>query len=615
MKNLNETKQVLRELLIKSIPELISSLKAILPQNSARYQDLILIEGRFRDINLSVLRGVISNEDMQLAYNQLRMDLLELINGLKERDLESVQDELSGSATKSRTGSILYRIPDAMQLEHEHKCVVRIAYQESMLAEDIELDDEVQIQQIRISDVMMVQLLEPTQDSHFHIRVVNSAEQFLDEDTFTEWLFYVRPKVAGSFALLLKVSVVEQVNGKERCREIVLEERVEVVAKTIESIPEADLKKAPFNLALAGGFTDDTQIYAKVEPSEKNYKVSRKNPFSIGVRTLALIGVIVVAGFFVFRTVFTLQRSDENYFSIDDPNEKRLPEQAANEIGQPADSSLEAPPPLEEKKPAITKDNKRISADNYFDGELVLVRGGTFTMGCDGGKEGTCPPNTTPKRKIKIENFYIGVTEVTTTQYAAFLNEYLSETVKEGRDKGKAFLQDTPWLFKDTAGKWVVLQGMENLPAFFVTWYGAMEYAKHYGMRLPSEAEWEYAARGGRTQSGYKYSGSDNPEEVAWFRGNADNRVHAVRMKAANALGLFDMSGNVWEWTADCGHPDYRGAPQNGQAWIQGGDCGIRMLRGGSFTFGPESALNYSRQAGKAIDGQHHVGFRVARDQ
>jgi len=142
-----------------------------------------------------------------------------------------------------------------------------------------------------------------------------------------------------------------------------------------------------------------------------------------------------------------------------------------------------------------------------------------------------------------------------------------------------------------------------------------MEYAKHYGMRLPSEAEWEYAARGGRTQSGYKYSGSDNPEEVAWFRGNADNRVHAVRMKAANALGLFDMSGNVWEWTADCGHPDYRGAPQNGQAWIQGGDCGIRMLRGGSFTFGPESALNYSRQAGKAIDGQHHVGFRVARDQ
>ncbi len=133
------------------------------------------------------------------------------------------------------------------------------------------------------------------------------------------------------------------------------------------------------------------------------------------------------------------------------------------------------------------------------------------------------------------------------------------------------------------------------------------------GFRLPSEAEWEYAARGGRRSRGFQYAGSNNLKEVGWYTRNSDNQTHPVAQKQANELGLFDMSGNVWEWCADNWHDNFKGAPQDGRPWIEGGAANWRVVRGGSWY----SYDNYCRVSVRnyyASDFRfNYLGFRVAR--
>jgi len=132
---------------------------------------------------------------------------------------------------------------------------------------------------------------------------------------------------------------------------------------------------------------------------------------------------------------------------------------------------------------------------------------------------------------------------------------------------------------------------------------------------LPSEAQWEYAARGGRygQASGYAYAGSNYLPEVGWYKKNSQGQTHPVGRKHPNALGLYDMSGNVDEWCEDVWHDNYKGAPQDGSAWIEDGDESIRVVRGGSWSNVYVSSRAADRYRSDAFNRSDDVGFRLSR--
>lgn len=179
--------------------------------------------------------------------------------------------------------------------------------------------------------------------------------------------------------------------------------------------------------------------------------------------------------------------------------------------------------------------------------EFVKVEGGTFTMG-----------SVETAHEVELSSFYMQKTEVTQELWEAVMGSNPSS--------------DKAW---------------KDFPVTDVSWHDCQKFinklnsitGKKY--RLPTEAEWEYAARGGKLSKGYKYAGSNELDEVAWHAGNSNSKVYPVAEKKPNELGLYDMSGNVWEWCADW-YGDYRikakkdpvGPNSGGSRVIRGGSCG-----------------------------------------
>ncbi len=159
--------------------------------------------------------------------------------------------------------------------------------------------------------------------------------------------------------------------------------------------------------------------------------------------------------------------------------------------------------------------------------------------------------------------------------------------------------------------------GRGRRPVINVSWEDAVRFAhwlssetgKSY--RLPSEAEWEYAARSGdKTQTWAGTSDERKLSVYAWYRTNSGGKTQAVGGKKPNRFGLYDMSGNVWEWVEDCWHHDYNGAPTDGSAWlIRGG-----VIRGGSWDNYPKSLRSSDRGKFSIHYGRKFLGFRLAQD-
>lgn len=257
-KPLPSLQQELRTQLVDDLAGAIKALLALLPPGSEKHQTATTLLGKLNDTNKARLRGTISNEALQLAYNQLRSDLLDLIDGLETADFEAAPAGMPEHKSPKR-GEILYRIPDTMPLQRETRCLVRIARNADAIVENITLDEHVTLKPLsRVSDLMQVELLDPGKDPAFEVRSISSAEQFVEEAGYTEWFFQVTPLRAGTFPLLIKVSVIELLLGKERKKEIVLEETVQVSADG-QASTEAPLKSVGEQLVF-GGFAANTPV-------------------------------------------------------------------------------------------------------------------------------------------------------------------------------------------------------------------------------------------------------------------------------------------------------------------------------------------------------------------
>jgi formylglycine-generating enzyme required for sulfatase activity len=222
---------------------------------------------------------------------------------------------------------------------------------------------------------------------------------------------------------------------------------------------------------------------------------------------------------------------------------------------------------------------------------MVFVPGGTFMMGCTGEQGGDCFKWEKPSHKVTVSDYYIGKYEVTQKEWREVM----------GSDPPK-----------------LRFKGCDNCPVERVSWNDIQEFltklnattGKTY--RLPTEAEWEYAARGGCSSQGYKYSGSNNLDEVAWYNDNSRSKTHSVGQKKANELGLYDMSGNVWEWCADDWHRNYTGAPTNGRAWIDSPRASYRVTRGGSWFLDAQYCRVSNRSGYTPWSRGRYLGFRLA---
>jgi formylglycine-generating enzyme required for sulfatase activity len=214
--------------------------------------------------------------------------------------------------------------------------------------------------------------------------------------------------------------------------------------------------------------------------------------------------------------------------------------------------------------------------------EMAVIPAGSFMMGGDGGE-----PDDKPVHRVDVPAFAMGKTEVTQAQWRAIMG-----------------------------GNPSVNKGCDDCPVEQVSWHDAQDYLNRLSSRtgqryrLPSEAEWEYACRaGGR----HEYCGGDSLDSLAWYRSNIGvDKTRPVAGKQANAWGLYDMSGNVWEWVLDCWNGSYNCAPTDGSAWTSG-DCGKRVLRGGSWYSIPSFTRAALRCGYATANRSDDVGFRPAR--
>lgn len=218
---------------------------------------------------------------------------------------------------------------------------------------------------------------------------------------------------------------------------------------------------------------------------------------------------------------------------------------------------------------------------------LVSIPGGSFEMGAN-----DCGEDAQPVHHVNVNSFLLGQTAVTYGQWKAVMG----------------------------ASSRSISQCGDECPVSQVSWEDAQMYVtklsertgKRY--RLPSEAEWEYAARAGSTGRWSFGDDEDQLDRHAWFGFNSFGRTQIVGQKKANAFGLFDMYGNVWQWVQDVWHPSYHGAPTDGSAWMDGGDGELRVLRGGAWFDKPVSLQSAYRSWNTSVMHYYGAGLRVARD-
>jgi sulfatase modifying factor 1 len=259
--------------------------------------------------------------------------------------------------------------------------------------------------------------------------------------------------------------------------------------------------------------------------------------------------------------------------------------------------------------------------------ELVFVQGGKFIMGSK-KDDPDAKIDEKPRHEVKLSSFYMGKYEVTFGEFKTFVNEtgYKTDADKTG---GSYFYSATTGLWETRLGtNWKYdAQGQprdideKHHPVIHVSWNDAQAYIRWLNKktgksyRLPKEAEWEFAAKGGTKSQGNVYSGSNNIGLVAWYYENSGKRTHPVGEKQANELGIYDMTGNVSEWCQDwydityyISRPDLDVNP----AGPAGGNPGnVRVFRGGCWYYNPASSRVAYRDWNGPSYRSINLGFRL----
>jgi len=219
----------------------------------------------------------------------------------------------------------------------------------------------------------------------------------------------------------------------------------------------------------------------------------------------------------------------------------------------------------------------------------VFIPGGSFRRGCEGTKveHPECSDDEFPAKTITMSEFWMGETEVTQKDYEWALK----------KDPRAFKVKTNPSYFKG-----------DLLPVDNVTWYDSQAFCKVIGMDLPTEAQWEYAARGGLKSSTY----AAELDAIAWFSKNSESKTHVVKGKDPNAYGLYDMLGNVWEWVRDWYEPkSYELAEvENPKGWQK--DTGMKGLRGGSWFNDVQYVRASDRSGNEPTSRVNSIGFRCA---
>ncbi len=216
---------------------------------------------------------------------------------------------------------------------------------------------------------------------------------------------------------------------------------------------------------------------------------------------------------------------------------------------------------------------------------MIRVDGGTFQMGATSEQGSDAYDREKPVHQVTLSPYYIGETEVTQELWQAVMGK-------------------NPSSFKGNL-----------LPVENVSWKDCQSFIeklnKKTGLqfRLPTEAEWEYAARGGNKSQGYKYSGSNNLSDVAWYTDNSGSSTHDVKTKQANELGIYDMSGNVWEWCQDW-YGSYSAGSQTNPTGASSGSN--RVSRGGSWSYYARYCRVASRGLNWPVNRFYNLGLRLA---
>ncbi|MBK7939202.1 MAG: SUMF1/EgtB/PvdO family nonheme iron enzyme [Lewinellaceae bacterium] len=263
----------------------------------------------------------------------------------------------------------------------------------------------------------------------------------------------------------------------------------------------------------------------------------------------------------------------------------------------PESSGLPAPAPV---APAVARPEKPV---------LVWVQGGTFDMGCTEDQGGNCgdKPDEKPVFDIKTGSFSLGKYEVTFEEYDLFCDHTRrAKPDDNGWGRGKRPVINVSWFDAVDYCNWLSQQH-----GFTPAYINFTLQPAANGYRLPTEAEWEYAARGGSKNQGYRFAGSDVLDEVAWNQTNSHGRTQPVGTKKGNELRLEDMSGNVLEWCGDWYGP-YPGDGLSSPGGPAGGTT--RVLRSSSWTSYNNQHYVAARRNNAPDNKNDYIGFRLARD-